>query len=106
VKKDSLRKVPEDRRSGHRFKAILSTCRIPPHRFEVFKNFLAFAADTEIVFSIRITLTASHMILVLAQNMRIDKVEEKSSTTFSFSLSPGFHREKFSPFLYGDFEKK
>jgi hypothetical protein len=37
------------------------------------------------------------------------KVEEKSSTTFSFSLSPGFLsflREKFSPFLYGKFQKQ
>jgi hypothetical protein len=36
------------------------------------------------------------------------KVEDKSSTTFSFSLSPGFLsflREKFSPFLYGEFQK-
>jgi hypothetical protein len=39
----------------------------------------------------------------------VSKVEEKSSTTFSFSLSPGFLsflREKFSPFLYGKFQKK
>jgi hypothetical protein len=39
----------------------------------------------------------------------MSKVEEKSSTTFSFSLSPGFLsflREKFSPFLYGEFKKK
>jgi hypothetical protein len=36
-------------------------------------------------------------------------VEEKSSTTFSFSLSPGFLsflREKFSSFLYGKLQKK
>jgi hypothetical protein len=37
------------------------------------------------------------------------KMEEKSSTTFSFSLSPDFFNfltEKFSPFLYGKFQKK
>jgi hypothetical protein len=34
------------------------------------------------------------------------KMEEKSSTTFSFSLSPDFLREKFPPFLYGKFQKK
>jgi len=37
------------------------------------------------------------------------KVEEKSSITFPFSLSPGFLnflREKFSPFFYGKFQKK
>jgi hypothetical protein len=38
-----------------------------------------------------------------------DKVEEKSSTTFTISLSPGFLsflREKFSRFLYGKFQNK
>jgi hypothetical protein len=41
--------------------------------------------------------------------MLLLKVEEKSSTSFSFSLSPGFlvsHREQFSPFLYGKFQNK
>jgi hypothetical protein len=39
----------------------------------------------------------------------VAKVEEKSSTTFYFSLSPGFLSfltEKVSPFLYGKFQNK
>jgi hypothetical protein len=48
-------------------------------------------------------------VLCLHAACPVHKVEEKSSTTFSFSLSPvflSFLREEFYPFLYGKFQNK
>jgi hypothetical protein len=52
-------------------------------------------------------------VCIVRENLSLKpKVEEKSSTTFSFSLSPGFLsflsflREKFPPFLHGKFHRK
>jgi hypothetical protein len=51
----------------------------------------------------------SYKFPLLQRHGPYSKVEEKSSTTSSFSLSPGFlsfFREMFSPCLYGKFHKK